>query len=446
MKKGYLALLMALIMIASCTVIAIPEASAADTHDNTHCICGGKCEGVGDHKQCTDVTWSAASSSKPTGGYVYLTGNTTWSSINLTSDLYLCLNGYKIETGNARVFYQSTTGTFKLNICDCSEEGSGTVRNTSASTSTAGGIFASSTSSRKVNITLWGGTYQQASSNRANGGLFHLQYGSTLTVYNAKMTGGVATGAGGAIWAAGSNSTVTIYSGEFYGCSANNGGFIYANAALNIYGGNFYQNSATTDGGQIYATGLTTITGGTFTGGSAVNGGVMHLRNATVSGATISGGNASGDGDNIYIGSAYTGVVSGVESSTVSGAVVVMDVNKTILKPSIAGMGFQVEVAGSTVTEYGVKLTVEGDVNGGYTEKLGAAAGVETLWLKDLYVAGHTDAKVTVQVYAKIGDAEYTSHVYTTSMKDLITKAAAMDDLTPAQSAALQALQGVANQ
>ncbi len=101
-------------------------------------------------------------------------------------------------------------------------------------------------------------------------------------------------GFGGALYATGQQTNVTLESCSFSGCSASNdGGAVWNGATMTITDGSFTQNSASS-GGAIYNIGTMTINGGSVTGNSAVGwgGGILNDwvggESTTVSSGTLS--------------------------------------------------------------------------------------------------------------------------------------------------------------
>lgn len=132
MKMKLLSLLLILVLVIGVVTLT---AMAEETHTN-HCVCGGTCDGVGDHS-CTSSgvieNWTPFSEgvleydsttklySLPTGNY-YLTGKTVVTGKSLTilpgAEVTFCLHGYEMTTSK-RTF--EVYGT--LNITDCKTTG-----------------------------------------------------------------------------------------------------------------------------------------------------------------------------------------------------------------------------------------------------------------------------------------------------------------------------------
>ena len=132
MKMKLLSLLLILVLVVG---VGTLTAMAEETHTN-HCVCGGTCDGVGDHS-CADSgvieNWTPFSESVleydsetktyslPTGNY-YLTGQTVITGKSLTimpgAEVTFCLHGQEMTT-SSRMF--KVNGT--LNITNCQESG-----------------------------------------------------------------------------------------------------------------------------------------------------------------------------------------------------------------------------------------------------------------------------------------------------------------------------------
>lgn len=411
-----------------------------------HCICGGDAVGMQGHMSCdTTIQWKPLSEmvvtdGVATPGYYYLTGDTVVSTHLISSGTYcgyklnnagtyvFCLNGYKLTADAAWIFTRTVNGTSNLVICDCSENNTGVVENTSTTSANSGAICYTGSSQKVLNTTIFGGTFK-ANTTRSEGGLFYLKSGSKFTAFGGDFQG-KASAAGGVVCAGYSGNTVNIYGGNFHDSEAASGGAIYSKGTLNVLGGTFTGNAAT-NGGAIYQTGAyLTVGNASITNNTATTagGGVWFYSNIAMmklASAKITGNTVNGTADNLHVDG--TSKVNTLE---------------VILNPNKAGMGFKVTT--TTGGAFGVKLTVEGDVNGGCTKELGTAAGTETVWLNNLYIAGYEDAAVTVQAYYMDGEATRNHGTFQFSMEELIATAETMN-LTATQTSALQALKALLN-
>ena len=136
MKKRILSIVLSIVMLVSLlptTALALETPSHTD-----HCVCGGSVT-AGDHTHdaaaSTWKAWNGEDASAFTGGIqlnagnYYLTGNLTLSeTIRISGTVNLCLNGHSITTSETNAINVSSGTT--LNICDCSEEGLGSISTT----------------------------------------------------------------------------------------------------------------------------------------------------------------------------------------------------------------------------------------------------------------------------------------------------------------------------
>lgn len=143
-----------------------------------------------------------------------------------------------------------------------------------------------------------------------SGGVAYVKNG-TLSVYDVKLTGGIAKN-GGAI-VVDKDGTLNLYSGEISGNTVTNGngGAIYVKSGgvVNMYGGKIQNNHAYSgNGGAIYveAGGTLNLYGGTITGNTASGlgggiyveaGGRVNIQGAPV----VTGNTAGGKANNVYV-------------------------------------------------------------------------------------------------------------------------------------------------
>ena len=222
MKKRILGVLIAVVIL----ILMLPTAVfAADSH--THCICGATHVSVGNHNAAVSTTFTAVKNqtelqnAATNGGNVYLANNITIdSTINVTGNLTLCLNGYTLKNTatNMRVI-NINSGT--LNLTDC--RSSGTI---------TGGSFNSD----------GGGVYNNATFN---------MYGGVISNNTANRGGGVYN-----------NHTFTMYGGVISQNTANNGGGVYNSYSFTMTGGSIINNTANSSpSGGIYLNQYLTLSG-----------------------------------------------------------------------------------------------------------------------------------------------------------------------------------------
>lgn len=282
------------------------------TAAHSHCACGNHVNG----HACENVTWTpwgddyAEIYSLPTtAGYYYLTKDMTVSNeynIGEDTEIFLCLNGHNITNTKTDKRVYNIYG--KLNICDCApEEEWGTI----------------SGSRCDENASALAGTFQLRDNREGKTATVNL-YSGIITAANPNelMQGGVVqlgnTGTYGAVF--------NMYGGKLIGSNAVNGGTVYImkNSVFNLYDGEVSGGTASGRGGNFYIEGVNSqlnISGGTVTGGTALNGGNIYMNTGstvTVTGGYISNGTANTDkgyGGNIRV-NAGSLTISGV---TVSG-------------------------------------------------------------------------------------------------------------------------------
>lgn len=261
---------------------------------HSHCECGGKHSGSDYHTCTAAVTYVPlnrdqfttyrygvynSSTEKITetsesyvlrGGNYFLDGDYTMSSsicVAPGETVNLCLNGHKL-TVNARAFKPNGN----LNICDCSDHGTGEVY---ANTTTTAPILYSYSGSV---VNFYGGTFRAAEAPKrefagciavgndmglydvdANGDGKHTDtdkltatvnfYGGKFVGTNLHCTDGSPTvgGSGACLYVVNTQSTLNIYGGEFVGAAPvpveeggnSYGGIIGNKGVTNIYGGIF---------------------------------------------------------------------------------------------------------------------------------------------------------------------------------------------------------------
>ena len=215
-----------------------------------HPICGGEHSDIGDHTgNCEDITWTAVSTeadlkSMMSGGSYYLKNDIELTSTLFVSNINLCLNGFELrQSGNFAVIQPNAGVT--LNICDCSEEQTGTIAG--GHNSDGAGIYASGGSGSTTTVNIYGGNIIDCEFGAGIG----LLYDTTANIYNGKITG-------------------------------NNGGYggvyCYYGATLNMYGGEISGNTATYAGGGIWLYRSTlNVSGDVKISGNTLNGSPNNL-------------------------------------------------------------------------------------------------------------------------------------------------------------------------
>ena len=226
MKKRILSFLLAFMLIC----LMLPTtAFAADSH--THCICGKTHKNVGDHEAEVLTTFTKAVTDQnglqdaaTNGGSVYLANDITiTSTITVTGDLTLCLNGKTLKNtaSNTRVIHIDG-GT--LNLTDCG--GTGTITGGSI-TDHGGGVYNQGT------FAMYGG---KISGNTANSGGGVYVLGDGFIMYGGEISNNTAKYNGGGVYNARLNTIIA--GGSIKNNTANDSpsGGIYMNQSITLSG------------------------------------------------------------------------------------------------------------------------------------------------------------------------------------------------------------------
>ena len=124
----------------------------------------------------------------------------------------------------------------------------------------------------------------------------------TFNIYDGTISGGKATGYGGALRIEAGTGVINIKGGILTagsGTVANGGGVIYMNSgAVNMTGGKIIGGTVSTNGGAVCVDGTNavfTLSGGTIVGGTTTNGGAVQVAKGTFqwTGGTITAGSAT---------------------------------------------------------------------------------------------------------------------------------------------------------
>ncbi len=194
----------------------------------------------------------------------------------------------------------SNSGTLTVNNC--------TLSGNSTTNDWGGGIYNSDSGRITVNNSTLSGNSAQS-----GGGISNL---GALTVNNCTLSGNSATGAGGGIQIVGSSATVTVTNTTLSGNSAQNGGggiYLYSGGVLAIRNSTLSGNSVLSSyygGGGIHIwDGSVTVLDSTLSGNTASSsqGGGIYLYGGVLSaGNTLVAGNASLTGKEIYNDGTFT--------------------------------------------------------------------------------------------------------------------------------------------
>ena len=237
------AVCLTVVMIA----VMIPTtAFAANSHN--HCICGKTHKNVGKHDAEVSTTFTAVTdlnglqNAATSGGRVYLANDITiTSTITVTDELTLCLNGHTLKNtaANTRVIYIDRGGT--LNLTDCGSTGTITGGSLTGSYDYGGGVYNYGT------FAMYGGIISGNTANYGGGGVSNegtfAMYGGVISENTANKGGGVYN----------NNTTSTMYGGVISENTANDGGGVYCNYAFTMTGGSIINNTANkSPSGGIY--------------------------------------------------------------------------------------------------------------------------------------------------------------------------------------------------
>ena len=289
--------------------------------EHTHCICGHPADGagdIGDHTTHADVTfqpWTSGNSLPITGNY-YLTQNVVVDKMTVLTGT-LCLNGYTISAKDGGCPVEVSSG--ELNLTDCAAQpGSVTAAKDqaidvySAANIFNGVIRGGSGSGIHIgpfaangNVIIYGGKITGSGTGAAaNNGTMHM-YGGEISGNSRGVQAGGTKGNGSF------NGSFYLHGGKITDNHGSEGGGVYVMNRFSMDGGEVSNNSATGNGGGIYAhTGSTDLSGGKVTGNRAGGngGGVCTKAFRDVRGtvylsgsAEISDNYAGGSGGGVYL-------------------------------------------------------------------------------------------------------------------------------------------------
>lgn len=296
------------------TVLKTVTFTVTDAH--SHCQCGGKADHTcGDSltyvplnmDQFTNYRYTTTSGTSTNTSYAlrsgsyYLDGDLSLSSgiwVAPGETVNICLNGHKLTVSD-RAFKPNGN----LNICDCSEQQTGSVY-----AKYNGNAPVLYTYSGAV-VNIYGGTY---SSNTATKREFAgcVAVGHDLGIYDTDTNGDGTLDSSDKVAA-----TVNIYGGRFIGSDLScadgspicygRGACIYvvSSNTLNVYGGEFVgadtvsvENGGRGGGGVIANSGTTNIYGGTFRGSRDNMGAIWtEVSKLTISGSPVFEDNMGAD-------------------------------------------------------------------------------------------------------------------------------------------------------
>ena len=241
------------------------------------------------------------------------------TTITISKDITLDLNGYKIDGGNANGNSVITVAAgATLTLIDRSAAQTGTITGGQGSNGPCGGGVLN-----YGTFIMEGGTITGNTVGRSGGGVCNA---GTFTMTGGAITGNTATSYyGGGV---NNEGTFTMEGGTISGNTAKTGGGVYntSTGKFDMTGGAITGNTATGAGGgvYVYASSTFNMKGGAITGNTAskYGGGVYNAGNFTMKGGTISGNTADSGG--VHNRAAFTmegGEISGNTASNLGGGV-----------------------------------------------------------------------------------------------------------------------------
>ena len=345
MKKSLIALLVVLALVVTVSVFSVSAEDTTPVYASDLTVADDGQTATGYCPHCDqDVTWTLytpASSGHMTmnsGHYFFnhdtaITANGAFRA-NKGADIVLHLNGktYK-RNGSTGVLMQNGANT-KFSIVD-GTAGLGTLENVGNGPAIS---FPDGYKGTTETVTLYSGNLKGDPDVAANGGAIQMLDATATCIFN--MYGGTLTGnttlLGGAIYGA-AKDQVNLYGGTVTG-TAKEGGAVYltgTNAKLTVDGGTITGSTASDRGGSVSlrAGAQLVMNDGTiengYCWGSQMGGNVYAEGNITMSGGTITGGNTTdtantpsvkgaastiygaGRGGNVCIRGAYTMTMTG---------------------------------------------------------------------------------------------------------------------------------------
>ena len=197
-----------------------------NSEDQIHPVCGKVCS----HKDTDgkplhqDIVWTPVSSASGlnNGDNIYLTDDIeltkTWQISADGTVVNLCLNGHTIKANGNFDTITLTSNTTTLNICDCSESGSGKITHGTkgdGTTYSGAGVYMTAAGSRKATVNMYGGTI------------------TGNTGHTVEIKGTTSTRGGGVY--VDSNAQFSMRGGSITGNTADVGGGVYYTASNSLF-------------------------------------------------------------------------------------------------------------------------------------------------------------------------------------------------------------------
>ena len=253
------------------------------TTDHTHCLCGSTVHGDNSNhddlesKEISFVPYDGTGDiicDEGGNAYIFLTQDVTLTGSigNENTDLYICLNGFKLTSSDLK--NPIVSGFKNLVICDC--KGTGEIGNRGTDETPAKSAVSVGNSAKAY---IYGGNFTKNISSDC-GAAIYAQSGSELYILGGSFTGNTSYKNGGAVYANGAAFTMR-------------GGIMSGNKVPNGSGG-----AVSVESGKMYTY------GGEMNGNSAVNGGAVYINGNTaadISNITANNNTASNMAGAIFI-------------------------------------------------------------------------------------------------------------------------------------------------
>lgn len=365
------------------------------------------------------------------GGAVYINGGTSsFTGGTLSGNGIRTADGSSVYTPAGGAVYVENTG-----VAFGTEDGDSAISVTGNYAQNGAGFYLkqnnnqiidiyNGTISQNIATSNGGGIYQEGAAvcnvnggvltenEAANGAGLYIS-DSIVNVDGGEISQNTASQSGGGVFATGESASCTVTGGVVEWNTASNGAGLYINGStVNVDGGEISCNTASTNGGGVYATGETsncTVTGGDVKqnaattgngGGFYVNGGELSMQDGTVSLNTA----AMGNGGGAYVNNATVifggeGEISVLENSAKNGGGFYVDgenadvtvsggtISQNTASQSGGGMyvaGGTFSVDGGTISEnaaqalHGGGVVVDGSANTAKAELTGGAIAKNT--------------------------------------------------------------------
>ncbi len=336
------------------------------------------------------VSGSMTDNSASNGGAIYAAGGTVNVNGSLTDSR--AVNGGAIYTAGGIVNIAGTVSG--------STATSGGAVYLSSGTVTVSGSLTDNEAANGAAVYQTGGTLtvsgsMSENSASADGGAIYLTGGTATVADGGSLSENEAASNGGAVYQSGGTLN---NQGTVSGNSAQNGGGFYRVGGTFMAGGTVSANTAGDNGGGIYSVGNPLEVTASVSGNSAQNGGAVYMSGSTLklTGCTLSGNSASTDGGAVYALNAATtfGSAAQVSGNTASG-----NGGALYMEGGSANVRDESELKENTASNGGAIYATSGTI---------ALGSVETVKNGDTSTTTTTGCKLTNNEAAASGGAIYT--------------------------------------